>query len=71
MNLVYKNQKLELTHNSFGLLDSFDKNKEEEKENTKRDPKSRHTPSPPASARGGNSEISESPNTRRNTSVVP
>ena len=28
--LFYKNQKLELTHNSFGLLDSFDKNKEEE-----------------------------------------
>lgn len=29
-NLFYENQKLELTHNSFGLLDSFDKNKEEE-----------------------------------------
>ena len=28
--LFYENQKLELTHNSFGLLDSFDKNKDEE-----------------------------------------
>lgn len=27
--LFYKNQKLELSHNSFGLLDSFDKNKDE------------------------------------------
>ena len=27
--LFYENQKLELSHNSFGLLDSFDKNKDE------------------------------------------
>ena len=53
------------------LTQGFISRKEKEKKNAKRDPKSRHSPSPPASAKGGSSEISDSPNTRKNTSVVP
>ena len=30
VNLIYQEKEMKLTHNSFGLLDSFDKNKEEE-----------------------------------------